>query len=88
MVKLGWAKHSVVPEKENHNLSVSHPRTCFLGLALLDSLELEQEKSSDSLISDSPFASRDMVAAVPLSSSNTLALSSVSSAHANPLWLS
>lgn len=86
MVKLGWAKHSVVPEKENHNLSINHPRTCFLGLVLLDYLELEQEKSSDSLISGSPFVSRDVAAAVPLSS-NTLALSSVSSAHASTLWL-
>lgn len=71
----------MVPEKENCNLSISHPRTCFLGLALLDPSELEQEKSSDSLISDSAFVSR----AVPLSSSNPLALRFVSSAHANPL---
>lgn len=83
MVKLGRAKYSVVPEKENCNLSLSHPRTCFLGLALLDPSELEQEKSSDSLISD--FCIQGRVAAVPLSSSNPLALSSAASAPANPL---
>lgn len=29
--KLGQTKHSMVPEKENCNLSLSHLRTCFLG---------------------------------------------------------
>ena len=82
MVKLGRAKHSVVPKKENCSLSRIHPRTFFLGLALLDPSELEEEKSCDSLHIWLCFcirgcgSSRAFVLLKPVSS--------VSSAHAHP----